>query len=297
MNLFFKLTSGIGIVNLFNKLLKILTARHFYEYQIERSISREQFFNFFRMIQPTNFGFDLIRVGPLADSGYVVPDDLLGVKKCISPGVGETIKFETQLLDNYNIQSYLADPTIPSPKNLPPGIFFSSVGISHVDGNLEIRDMKTNDRKILETKTLESFIDSNLSFEEKDLILQMDIENHEYLALLCTRIETLKKFRIMVIEFHSLPKIFNEKYFNEIIYPLFSKLNSEFYVAHIHPNNISKPVKLFGAEVPHAIEITFHNRNRVINRKFERIMDFNSELDRPCDLTKSEVVLDSKLFS
>jgi hypothetical protein len=67
-------------------------------------------------------------------------------------------------------------------------------------------------------------------------------------------------------------------------------------VAHIHANNVAKPVKILDFKIPHAIEITFHNRNRIKDRKGTHKKDIYNKLDKPCDPLKSEIYLDKKLF-
>ena len=67
------------------------------------------------------------------------------------------------------------------------------------------------------------------------MIMQMDIEGDEYKVLLDMPIKLLKQFRIIVIEFHFLTRLFN-LYSNQFIYSSFKKLLEHFKVVHIHPN-------------------------------------------------------------
>ena len=68
----------------------------------------------------------------------------------------------------------------------------------------------------------------------------MDIEGAEYGVIIDTPSEIFKKFRIMVIEFHSLDIIFSKNAF-KMVEAVFDKLSNDFTVAHIHPNN-SRPI-------------------------------------------------------
>ena len=284
------------IVLRINNLMRLFSKHKNYSFEIKRSITRQRVISFFDVLHPENYGFELIRIGNENDGGYLIPNDLVGVKKCISPGVGNSIKFEKNLVSNYGIQSFLADPTVNVLETLPKEIQFQKIAIGYSSEINQIMDMESGERRDYNSVTLEEFININTISGEADLLLQMDIENAEYLALLVSNPAILEKFRMMIIEFHSIPNIFEEKYFTEIVKPLFKKINQIFYVAHIHANNVANPVKILNFEIPHALEITFHNRNRIKDRHGTYINDIYNELDKPCDPLKSEIYLDKKLF-
>jgi hypothetical protein len=279
-----------------NHLMRNLGKHQKYSFEIKRSITRDRIISFFNTLKPENYGFELIRLGNDYDGGYLIPDDLVGVKKCISPGVGNSINFEKNLASKHGIESYLADPTVNISETLPSEIKFQQIAISYSSEINEITDMATGERREYKCVTLEEFTNANTVLGEVDLLLQMDIENAEYLTLLVSDPKILEKFRIMIIEFHSIPNIFEEKYFMEVIKPLFNKINSIFYVAHIHANNVAKPVKILNFEIPHAIEVTFHNRNRIKDLEGTNVKEVYNILDKPCDSLKAEVYLDRKLF-
>jgi len=279
-----------------NNFIRILTKYQNYSFEIRRSITRDRIIGFFNELHPANFGFELIRIGNDYDGGYLIPNDLVGVNKCISPGVGKSINFEKFLVTKYGIKSFLADPTVNISEPLPSAIKFHQIAIGHSSETNQIIDMESGKRSDFNSVTLERFINENTDSEEFDLLLQMDIENTEYLALLVSEPKILEKFRVMIIEFHSIPSIFEEKYFIEIIKPLFNKINQIFYVAHIHANNVAKPVKILNFKIPHGLEVTFHNRNRIKNRQGSYIEETYNILDKPCDPSKPEVYLDRKLF-
>ena len=75
------------------------------------------FLKFFEIKIPNNI--DLIRVGSKNDGGYLVPNILNQIKFCYSAGIGNSIKFEKDLL-KYKIISFGADRTI---ENIPEKIF------------------------------------------------------------------------------------------------------------------------------------------------------------------------------
>ena len=280
-----------------NSLIRMFTKNSDYSYQITRTVSRDKILKFFSFIKPENYGIELLRIGGKSDGGYLLPDDLVGLKSCFSPGVGNSIEFENALAKNYGIQSYLADPTIQHPNYIPVEMDFSQVGISYCTEKSSIYDMGSKQRKQFDVVSLEDFLNQKIPKNETDLLLQMDIENTEYLSLLSTKPEVLQRFRIIVVEFHSIPSIFEEKYFTEIIEPLFLKIKNVFYVAHIHANNGAEPIKILNYKIPHGIEVTFHNRNRVDLTNKVLIADCYNKLDEPSDPNKPEIKIDPALFT
>jgi hypothetical protein len=90
----------------------------------------------------------------------------------------------------------------------------------------------------------------------------MDIEGGEYETLLAASPRLLGRFRIMVIEFHSLDQLWNEPFF-VLVSRLFEKLLATHAVVHIHPNNCCGSVKSAGLEIPRIAEFTLLRRDRL----------------------------------
>jgi hypothetical protein len=201
---------------------------------------------FFTMIRPVITDKELIRIGDYSDGGYLIPNDLEGIEACFSPGVSSEASFEFALA-KYNINCYLADYSVETPP------------IKHKLFDFVKRYLGAENTDIY--MTLESWINEkfpNLS----DAILQMDIEGSEYAVIYQTPIEILKKFRIIVIEFHGLDNIFNQGGF-DLIYLTFQKILTEFEIVHIHANNVWPSLKYGIYEVPPLIEFTFLRKDRI----------------------------------
>ena len=96
-----------------------------------------------------------------------------------------------------------------------------------------------------------------------DLLLQMDVEGAEYAILHEVSEETLAKFRIMIIEFHYVDRIFDRNEFAQIK-QVFDKLLKQFYIVHVHPNNSGYISARNGIDVPTVMEFTFFRRDRVL---------------------------------
>jgi hypothetical protein len=228
---------------------------------------------FFSQIKPVKTNFELIRVGGNGDSGYLIPNDLDGIKYCFSPGVSVESYFEDEL-SSYNITSYLADYSVEAPIIKNDYIKFDKkfVGIK----NTEI------------CITLEDWVNRNIPKSECEMILQMDIEGSEYEVIMDTSNDLLKKFRIIVIEFHGFDRIFNPIGF-QLISNCIYKLTKNFEIAHIHPNNIQKSVIYKKYEVPPLLEFTFIRKDRVSYSEPET--SFPHFLDRPNVASIPDIVL------
>jgi hypothetical protein len=230
-------------------------------------------------LRPVHCGRELIRIGGDADGGYLIPDDLDDVEYCFSPGVGTMADFENHLA-TLNVKSFLADYSVNSPPIARPEFTFDKKFLGATDTETSF--------------TLKSWRDKYLAANVHDLLLEMDIEGNEYEVILSTPSQTLADFRIMVIEFHFLERMF-EPFAYAIFKTCFEKILEHFYVVHVHPNNCCGSVKRRGIEVPRIMEFTFYNRNRVAETKYRN--DFPHVLDRDNTRRKKPLHLPECWFS
>jgi len=201
-----------------------------------------------RRLRPHSCAAPLIRLGGNADGGYLIPDDLAGVEYCFSPGVNYTAEFENDLADR-KIRSFLADYSIESPPKMRPEFVFDRKFIGAVNNEVYM--------------TLDAWKDKYLAGYAGEMLLQMDIEGGEYEVLLSTPTELLAAFRIIVLELHSLERLFDPFAF-AIMKTCFEKLLSHFFVVHAHPNNCSGMLECQGIGIPEVMEMTFYNRARCV---------------------------------
>ena len=205
-------------------------------------------------LQPQDCGKELIRIGGEGDGGYLIPDDLDGLEYCFSPGVNTVCDFENDLASR-GIKSFLADYSVDGPPIIRPEFVF--------------------DKKFLGSSnrghffTLASWKGKYLNDYSGDLILQMDIEGCEYEVIINTPDNLLSQFRIMAIEFHHLDLLF-DPFVYSVFSSCFEKILENFYVAHIHPNNVGGSVTLGDIEIPKILEFTFLNKRRVCSTKPQR---------------------------
>jgi hypothetical protein len=213
-------------------------------------------------LKPKHCGKPLIRIGGAGDGGYLLPDDLKGIEYCFSPGVGTKADFEKQL-SRLNIRSFLADYSVEGPPFHDAHFTFDKKFLGETDTD-----------KIM---TLASWKNKYLKTYRGDLLLQMDIEGHEFEVIMNSPDDLLAQFRIIVVEFHSLDRLFEPPSFSRYK-SCFAKLTSKFVVAHIHPNNCCGNVVRGSIEIPKLIEVTFYNKKRVVNPSPRK--DFPHPLDR-----------------
>jgi hypothetical protein len=200
-----------------------------------------------RKLRPVDCGVELIRVGGPGDGGYLVPDDLEGIEYCFSPGVGALSEFEIELADR-GVRCFLADHSVDSPLAMRPEFVFDKKFLGASD-----RD---------KFFTLSTWKEMYLKDYAGDLLLQMDIEGSEYEVVLSTPDALLEQFRILVIEFHGLDRLFDSFAFG-LLSSCFEKILNAFHVVHIHPNNTGETVKEKTIEIPEVMEFTFLNKKRV----------------------------------
>jgi len=201
-------------------------------------------------IVPLESDFPLVRLGANYDGGYLVPDDLAGIRSCFSPGVDTFATFEADLL-LHGIGSHLADHSV---EKVPDGLDALSFTKKFIGAN-------TSGNFI----SLQDWVSHFETDAEADqLLLQMDIEGAEYAALLACPIEILKKFRIMVVEFHAIESWGHSDFFN-IVEACFDKLLKTHFVVHNHPNNAMGIVDMAGLMAPRIFELTFLSRSRSLS--------------------------------
>jgi hypothetical protein len=231
---------------------------------ISRTTTEKLLDDFFRLIRPLKTNYSLVRVGSDSDGGYLIPDDLMGVDACFSPGVSITSDFEMEMA-NRGIKCFMADYSVEAP-SLGHELFY-----------FEKRFLGSENDDVF--MTLENWVSRNHP-NGKDMILQMDIEGYEYEVILNTTSQILQRFRIIVIEFHDLDQMLNKLGYS-LISQTFRKLLKDFEIVHIHPNNIMKAKRAIYKqyEIPSVIEITFLRRDRITT--MTRLKEFPHKLDQP----------------
>jgi len=234
-----------------------------FKIHLERNTDNKLIRNFLETTRPVGSGLELIRIGGAGDGGYLLPNDLEGITAIYSPGVSDTSDFEYFFAEK-DIDCYLLDYSVDSP------------AINHNKFNFS--------KRYLGSSTFEHFVSlSNWLSENKetgqDLILQMDIEGAEWEILESIEIQTLRAFRIMVVEFHDMAnRLFNNDKFEQSK-KIFDLLLDEFQIVHVHLNNCCKTVNSRGVFLAPVWEVTFLRKDRVLFEDHSYTLPH--KLDRP----------------
>jgi hypothetical protein len=244
---------------------------------ISRTTSFDQLAQFFSAVKPVSTNHRLIRLGGDADGGYLVPDDLDDIEICFSPGVSDKADFEADLAGR-GIKCFLADYSVEAPPVQNDLFHFEKKFLGPVEN--------------LNFMTLESWVRRHEPYQT-DLILQMDIEGGEYGVFFDTSSEILRKFRIMVVEFHSFDGLSN-KFGFELINLTFIKLLKHFDVVHIHPNNYGNSIAYGKYQIPTDLEFTFLRKDRISNKV--PTTTFPHELDRKNNPNRDDLLLPNCWF-
>jgi methyltransferase FkbM-like protein len=202
-------------------------------------------------LAPQDVRLDLIRVGGPHDGGYLIPDDLQGISACFSPGVGAIASFEAGLLTR-GIRAFLADGTVGAPPVTLPNADFIGRNLGPISNETTI--------------TLDDWVASRCLDPDHDLLLQMDIEGAEFDCLSSASAATLRRFRIIVVEFHGLTRLTWRPFFDQV-QAATGALLSSFDVVHLHPNNCSPVRKVNGVPIPDVLEVTCLRRDRGDQRR------------------------------
>lgn len=206
--------------------------------------------SFINKIKPFDVNIKLIRLGAKNDGGYLVPNDLDSIEACFSPGVDAVSEFEEDCF-NKGMKIFLADKSVDQPN-------LKNIDFSFIKKFIRIKN--DQDYITLDKWYLESKVNS-----QSDLILQMDIEGGEYFSLLNISDNLLKKFRVIVIEFHGLEKLWNPEFY-KVIEEVFNRLLQYHTCIHIHPNNVHELDEQFGVIIPKIAEFTFIRNDRFENK-------------------------------
>ena len=198
-------------------------------------------------LHPLATAAPLVRLGPRGDGGYLVPDDLGGIEACFSPGVGLISGFEKDCADR-GLDVYLADASVEHPGALHERFHFVRKFLGATSGE--------------QFMTLDDWVAGSGVRADSDLMLQIDIEGFEYEVLLAASDPLMRRFRVIVAEFHWLDQFWNEPFFG-LAARVFEKILQTHACVHIHPNNSSRLMRKRGLAIPPLAEFTFLRRDRL----------------------------------
>lgn len=194
-----------------------------------------------RLLRPRDCVDGLVRVGSEGDGGYLIPNDLEGVDGVFSPGVADTADFERHFADK-GVPCFLIDGSVDGPPFPHPHIEFERIWLGS----------KTTDTTI----SMSDWLNEKAPNADQ-LVLQMDIENAEYEILKHMSIKTLRRFRIIVIEFHLLSNKILKTHQRPDLKKILTKLKKTHVPVHFHPNNCCGQTRIGRWNIPQVAEVSF----------------------------------------
>ncbi len=217
-------------------------------------------------LSPLSSARKLIRLGPAADGGYLLPDDLEGIEACFSPGVSYLSGFEKECAQR-GMKVFLADRSVERPAESHPLFHFTR---KHVG-------VTTN----ADFMTMDDWVRASLPGSQADLLLQIDVEGYEYETFLGISDALARRFRIIAAEFHDLDQLWNQPFFR-LAARAFDKILQTHSCVHIHPNNCAGTLMKDGLMIPSTAEFTFLRNDRIVAPSYAS--EFPHPLDRDnCD--------------
>jgi hypothetical protein len=228
---------------------------------------RKQLDDLIKKLHPVSADKELVRFGPKGDGGYLIPNDLVGIEACFSPGVEFISGFEKDCADA-GMMVFMADKSVDKPEILNEKFHFTKkyVGVTSSDDFM----------------TLDDWVNISLPCSQSDLLLQIDIEGYEYETFLGMSDNLLKRFRIIVAEFHSLDQLWSRPFFM-LASHVFEKILQSHVCVHMHPNNCIRLLRSHGLDIPPVCEFTFLRKDRLDS--ISRCTLFPHPLD--CDNTRN----------
>lgn len=205
-------------------------------------------------LHPVSTDKELIRLGPDGDGGYLVPNDLVGIHACFSPGVGLVSGFEKDCAEA-GMMVYLADKSVERP----------AAEHERFDFTKKFIGATSNDAFM----TLDQWVTSSIPEGTADLLLQVDIEGYEYEVILSASEALMQRCRIIVVEFHQLDQLWSKPFFN-VARRAFDKIVQTHTCVHIHPNDPCGSLRKAGIDIPSVMEFTFLRSDRIEQSSYQR---------------------------
>jgi len=215
-----------------------------------------------RLLAPQAIKEPLIRIGSIGDGGYLIPTTRLNVSDVFSPGVADVCDFEWHFAE-LGAKCHLCDLSVDSPPRSHPLFYFTKKFLGPFTTHSHL--------------SLEEWISMSPK-GDGDWILQMDIEGAEYSTLLPCPDALLRRFSIVVVEFHAFNEVFSPTSF-PLISMAISKLSRNFTPIHAHANNAAPHFLVGDINFPTCFEMTFARRDVI--EQTGKYAELPHELDAP----------------
>lgn len=193
-----------------------------------------------------NYREGLTRLGGTGDGSYMVPLSVAeSIEILFSPGVSYEIEFDRWFADR-GAKCYLLDGALNG----------DEPHLSH--RNFHFEQLWLSDKDSESSICLDTWVNVNAPAGQ-NLCLQMDIEGAEYEVILASSSSTLKRFSIIVVEFHDLRSMLSRSGMKLITLTL-QRLAEHHEIVHTNVNDCYPMLSLAGTEIPEVLEVTFVRR-------------------------------------
>ncbi len=220
------------------------------------------------------------RVGGANDGGYVMLDDLDGIRVCYSLGVGPDVTWDMEMAERGALVLQY-DHTVENAPATHPNFRHFKIGITH------------DDSLAPDMKRLDTVLRENGHADRDDMLLKIDIEGHEWDSLQVLDTSTFANFRQIVAEFHGM-RLLEIESFRQRAHRVFSTIRQTHEVIHVHGNNFAGIHIVKGIPIADCIELTF------VNRKYHSFVMsyecFPGNLDLPNDANRLDLFMGSFNF-
>jgi len=237
--------------------------------ELEHATEHKDLAELIVQLRPREVVGGLKRYGGSSDGAYLIPSSVTSLLDgCLSPGVGHTIAFESHLYNAFGLKTVLVDPSNEIIAQTLP----DSIHLKHLLAS--VPSERSN------SITLEQVINENFAMEN-NLVLQMDIEGSEYGVLLTAPESILKRFLVVIVEFHDLNRWKKRGLFEDLYKPALYNLLKTHVPVHLHPNSFSGYFRLSTSKIPRVLEVTLLRKDSPLLR------DAFQSLPHPLDIDAS----------
>src|SRR5260370_5278381 len=236
--------------------------------------------NTLRLLRPHAVkGFCKARFGSAHDGGYILLDDFRGVDTAFSFGIEQNVSWDVDVAKR-GVTVYQFDHTVDAPITDNPRLIFARKRIFTEAGP--------------ESESLPSLVQQHDKRNATpNILLKIDIENHECAVFDTTPPAILSRFSQIVGEFHYLQGL-SDIQWRRLVTRVLEKLSDSYAVVHVHANNFGGFSNVANIIFPNVLEITFANRSMYSFSETDEI--FPGPLDAPNDPSHPDLHLGSFRF-
>jgi hypothetical protein len=220
-------------------------------------------------------GKSMIRVGKDFDGGYIMVNHKLENSICYSLGISDDDSWDRDMA-KLGCQVYQYDHTIEKFPSEHPNFHSFKIGICAADSDAQ------------NLYTIPNLLIKNNHTLERDLILKMDIEGHEWDIFEQMSEDVLSQFSQIIVEMHHFLDAHHFHAADKYI-KILSKLGILHQIVHIHANNCGLFGLVNGVPLADTFEITWVRKSDYDFEECKKV--FPTPLDMPCEPRRPDYFL------